>query len=185
MARYPAIPEPTIQPVSLRDSILSLKQAFETLTGQRGNPGYAALVPADLSNINEALTWIDGRLKTVETLLLNNVVRNDITQAFTDFQVSVAQLNIRLGKATQLASGFDLNNLKTVGLYDGPNLLNSPDGTTNWFYINVRLHSNYQPGTNEWIIQDAWCLTDPTMRGYTRLSSAPTTWGAWKRFTLT
>lgn len=183
MARYPAIPEPTIQPVSLRDSILSLKQAFETLTGQRGNPGYAALVPADLNDINAALTWISDRVTVVEGLLASNVVRNDITQAFTDVQVSVAQLNIRLGRATTLASGFDLNNLKTVGLYDGSSLVNAPDAA--WFYINVRLHSNYVPTTNEWIIQDAWCLTDPTMRGYTRLSSAPATWGAWKRFTLT
>lgn len=183
MAKYPAIPEPTIEPVSLRDSILSIKQAFETLTGQRGNPNYRALLPADLDNANAALTWLDGRLTVVENLLINNVPRNDMGQSFTDAQINLVQQNLRLGRAKQLASGFDLNTLKTVGLYDGPNLLNAPD--TAWFYVNVRLHSNFVPGTNEWIIQDAWCLTDATMRGYTRISSAPNTWGAWKRFTLT
>ena len=43
VAKYPAIPEPTLKPESLRDSILSIKQAFEVLTGQRGNPDYAAV----------------------------------------------------------------------------------------------------------------------------------------------
>jgi hypothetical protein len=50
--KYPSIPEPTIKPESLRDSVLTIKQAFELLTGQRGNPNYAALLPEDLLDIS-------------------------------------------------------------------------------------------------------------------------------------
>ena len=49
VAKYPAIPEPTLQPSSMRDSLLSVKQAFETLTGQRGNPDYRAVLLPELT----------------------------------------------------------------------------------------------------------------------------------------
>lgn len=53
--RYPAIEEPTVDPASLRQAVLSLKQAVEILTAQRGDPLDAAVTlrtqidPADLS----------------------------------------------------------------------------------------------------------------------------------------
>jgi len=53
VAKYPAIPEPTLDPASLRDSLLSIKQAFEVLTGQRGNQDYrAVLLPELLASDN-------------------------------------------------------------------------------------------------------------------------------------
>ena len=54
--RYTSIPEPTLKPESLRDSILSIKQVLEVLTGQRGNPNYRALNPADVMGPIENLT---------------------------------------------------------------------------------------------------------------------------------
>jgi hypothetical protein len=46
--KYPSIPEPTLDPQSLRDAVLTLKQAFEVLTGQRGNPDYRAVLLPEL-----------------------------------------------------------------------------------------------------------------------------------------
>lgn len=54
--KYPAVPEPTLVPESLRDSILSIKQVLEVLTGQRGNANYSAVTPPDLANINSGIT---------------------------------------------------------------------------------------------------------------------------------
>jgi hypothetical protein len=47
-AKYPPIQEPTTDPQSLRDSVLSLKQGFELLSHQRNNPLVAAVTWADL-----------------------------------------------------------------------------------------------------------------------------------------
>jgi hypothetical protein len=53
-AKYPAIPEPTLEPTSLRDAILSIKQAFEVLTGQRGNQDYRAVLLPELTASDNA-----------------------------------------------------------------------------------------------------------------------------------
>jgi hypothetical protein len=45
--KYPAIPAPTLDPKSLRDSILATKQAFEIHSHQSGPP------------LNAAVTWSD------------------------------------------------------------------------------------------------------------------------------
>jgi Chaperone of endosialidase len=63
--KYPSIPEPTLEPTSLRDSILSIKQAFEILTGQRGSGDNAALTPGDaLPSVGGTVT---GQLKLTNT----------------------------------------------------------------------------------------------------------------------
>jgi len=72
VAKYPAIPEPTIEPTSLRDAVLSLKQAFEILTGQRGNPSYAALV------LGDALPSIGGTI-TGNLTVNGSIASGDIT----------------------------------------------------------------------------------------------------------
>ncbi len=46
--KYPAINEPTTDTASLRESILSLKEATEMLTRQRGDPLASAITWADL-----------------------------------------------------------------------------------------------------------------------------------------
>ncbi len=45
--KWPAIPDPTLDPRSLRDSVLAMKQAFEILTGARGSGDYKALLSGD------------------------------------------------------------------------------------------------------------------------------------------
>jgi len=52
--KYPSIPEPTIAPESLRDAVLTIKQAFEVLTGQRGNPNYRAVLLPELTASDNA-----------------------------------------------------------------------------------------------------------------------------------
>lgn len=62
MANYPAIPEPTNDPNSLRDSVLALKQAFEILSGQKGVAGVAA-VTADAAAATNATNTVAMALK--------------------------------------------------------------------------------------------------------------------------
>jgi hypothetical protein len=50
-AKYPAIPDPSLAPESLRDSVISVKQAFEIHTGQRGNKLKAAVTWQDLVDL--------------------------------------------------------------------------------------------------------------------------------------
>ena len=50
--KYPAITEPTTDGVSLRESILNLKEATEMLTRQRGDPAASAITWADLLALN-------------------------------------------------------------------------------------------------------------------------------------
>ena len=62
--KYPSIPEPTLSPESLRDAVLTLKQAFEVLSGQRGNPDYRAVLLPELTAAQTRLTdyesaWTD------------------------------------------------------------------------------------------------------------------------------
>ena len=47
-ARYPAVPDPTTDPVSLRNASVALKEIAETLTQQRGNRAFAAVTWQDL-----------------------------------------------------------------------------------------------------------------------------------------
>ncbi|WP_454627803.1 tail fiber domain-containing protein [Bradyrhizobium cenepequi] len=61
-AKYPSIPDPTIDPASLRDSVLALKQAFEIMSGQRGDPSSAAVLPGDLSDTKSSIETINNSL---------------------------------------------------------------------------------------------------------------------------
>jgi hypothetical protein len=51
MAKYPAIPDPSNDPTSLRISVLALKEAFEIITRQRKNVANAAVTWQDLVNL--------------------------------------------------------------------------------------------------------------------------------------
>lgn len=50
-AKYQSIPEPTTDPLSLRDSVMALKQAFEQHSHQRKNPLNAAVTYQDLLDL--------------------------------------------------------------------------------------------------------------------------------------
>lgn len=62
--KYPAIPDPTIAPTSLRDSILAIKQALEILTEQRGDPANRALMPEDLEGLTNSTSAIEADVAT-------------------------------------------------------------------------------------------------------------------------
>ena len=62
VAKYPSIPEPTLKPESLRDAALTLKQAFEVLTGQRGNEDYRAVL---LPELTEVVTDVDTNVTDI------------------------------------------------------------------------------------------------------------------------
>ena len=85
---------------------------------------------------------------------------------------------IKWGRAIAVSST-DLNNLKTAGFYDGTNLTNSPDGTPNWFYVQVQVHSAFIASSNEYVTQTAWSLTG-TNDCYFRMEIGGT-WGAWRK----
>src|ERR1700687_3795942 len=98
--------------------------------------------------------------------------------------VNAATARNNLGVYKTLSAGSDLNLLKTPGFFDGNTLTNSPDGTTSWFYIDVVLHSFFTAGTNEFVVQRAYTLSDAaTPRAYIRweVSNA---WTAWQRVLL-
>lgn len=62
--KYPSIPEPTIAPESLRDAVLTIKQAFEVLTGQRGNQDYRAVLLPELTASDNAKVSKSGDTMT-------------------------------------------------------------------------------------------------------------------------
>lgn len=81
-------------------------------------------------------------------------------------------------RGVSLAPGTDLNNVQTPGLYEGNSFLNSPDGTTGWFYIEVSQPSFYAPLTNVFLHQKASSLDN---QGQWVRSCISGTWGAWCR----
>lgn len=50
-AKYTSIPDPTNDPISLRNSVVALKQAFEQLSRQRKNVPNAAVTWQDLVDL--------------------------------------------------------------------------------------------------------------------------------------
>ena len=54
MSEYSSIPEPIADPESLRQSVLALKQAVESLTGQRGGAKVRAATSTDVSSALQA-----------------------------------------------------------------------------------------------------------------------------------
>jgi hypothetical protein len=175
VAKYPAIPEPTLKSEALRDSVLTIKQAFEVLTGQRGNPDYRAVLLPEL-------TALEARLTTVEV----GAVRFDIAQSLTDAQVGRAQWNLRMGTATNVPASTDMDTLQVPGLYDvTPNSTNAPGGQgTLWWYLEIWRHSNYIAVSNDWMIQRATTLTEPAVQCWIRLNLGGGPWQAWHKFTL-
>jgi hypothetical protein len=94
VAKYPAIPEPTLDPASLRDSLLSIKQAFEVLTGQRGNQDYrAVLLPELLASDNADDAAIAANATNIAANATNiTATRNAVTAL--GFRVTATELSI-------------------------------------------------------------------------------------------
>ncbi|MFK4167699.1 tail fiber protein [Paenibacillus lautus] len=76
------------------------------------------------------------------------------------------------GSSLNLATGTNLNNIRTTGFYDGSGLVNAPgDG---WFYYEVQSHSS-NPGA--WTIQKAHDFNNNT---YYQRTCTNGTWSAWQ-----
>lgn len=77
------------------------------------------------------------------------------------------------GTATQLGVKTDLNTVIKSGVYSGYDLVNSPDGTTKFFYVEVLQHYN-----DKYILQRATTLTSGILEVWNRRLDN-TVWGAW------
>ena len=175
--KYPSIPEPTLDPQSLRDAVLTIKQAFEVLTGQRGNQDYRAVLLPELTASNNADNI------AISNLANSAAVRYDVAQTLSLTAAAQAATNIKLGvlnpvqfdqlKFTRAidVSGTDLNVLTTGGFYNGATLTNAPDA--NWWYIEVQCHTN----NTLWVLQQAWPLT--STGGYYFRNRLNNVWSAW------
>ena len=75
-AKYPAIPDPGVQPAALRDSVLALKQGFEILTGQRGDGSAAAYIGALPAAATATAATTDTTRAPYEALAYNNIIIN-------------------------------------------------------------------------------------------------------------
>jgi hypothetical protein len=78
---------------------------------------------------------------------------------------------------SQNIDGQNLNNLITPGLYDGSNMTNTPDGTTEWFYVRVQRHSNRAIAT--YATQEVWKLTATNAEMMWRRVLMNGTWYPW------
>lgn len=76
--------------------------------------------------------------------------------------------------------GTDLNTVQTPGAWDGSNFVNAPNGSIDWFYIEVTRHSSYVAGTNVYVLQTATGLTNSTNGRWSRVCIG-NTWSAWRR----
>ncbi|MGN7760446.1 phage tail-collar fiber domain-containing protein [Paenibacillus sp. 22594] len=83
------------------------------------------------------------------------------------------------GRAIPLVTGSDLNYLQDTGIYDGYQLLNAPDNSASYYYVEVVGHSN---GPESWRKQRATALTGTASTPviYERVMQGAI-WGAWKR----
>jgi microcystin-dependent protein len=75
-------------------------------------------------------------------------------------------------------SNTDLDFLVTNGRFNGANLTNSPDGSADWFYVEVMVHSGFEAVTGEYVCQRGTNLYTGAM--YVRVETAPATWSAWQ-----
>lgn len=111
--RYPAIPDPTTDPQSLRDTVLALKQAVELLSGQRGDvaaAGADALATTNntVSSQGTDIATLQGQVTTLQGQTLVSTI-DGVGGAFTTDNTSGIQssshvLSLRQGSASQFGA---------------------------------------------------------------------------------
>ena len=148
VAKYPAIPEPTIEPTSLRDAVLSLKQAFEIHTGQRGNPNYRALLPEDLVNTTEDVAANTADIATNTT----NIATNTASIAAHESAWTTYTPTVAAGTGTFInvsAAG----RYKTIGktVFVSVNVTITTNGTASG-YVTVTLPFAAAASLSPWIL---------------------------------
>ncbi|KQC48538.1 hypothetical protein AP057_12755 [Geobacillus sp. Sah69] len=144
----------------------------------------ASITQAGIVQLNDTLT----SASTTQAATANAVKRvNDavvahsadttkhVTQAEKDTWNSMQKHKVTADNGTAiLISGQDLNNLVNTGFYNGDNLINSPDGSASWFYVEVIRHTN----SANYVIQKAFKLTGTQPTFYMRIRDGGT-WSAW------
>jgi hypothetical protein len=142
--KYPSIADPTTDPLSLRDSVLSIKQFLEILTGQRGSGDNAALMPSDLNSaISDATDAISGDVATKVSksgdTMTGNLTINKNTPSFIlnktaagqdavvqGRMASVMRWQVNLGNSNAESGGNAGSNFSIDGFTDGGAYLNTP-----------------------------------------------------------
>lgn len=107
----------------------------------------------------------------------------DDTKTVSGYLIQKHRLTTNHGTVINLPSGYDLNNLQVNGFFDGSGLINTPNNSTNWFYIESIVHSNspdgyrYQKATMLVASASQPVSFDRVMQGYT--------WGPWQEIITT
>lgn len=126
MAKYPAIPEPTVSSESLRDSVLSLKQAFEILTGQRGNAANAAITSDSLPAFGDDIASLQAAL-------------NATTAALSAY--------VKLAGNQNITGGYTLTPYNAGTISSGTNTPNAVNGNYQ-YYTNGGAHTVAAPASD-------------------------------------
>lgn len=153
VAKYPSIPEPTIKAESLRDAVLTIKQAFEVLTGQRGNQDYRAVLLPELTagaatKVSKSGDAMTGSL-TVGPAKVNQV--GDIGAARVDAPTTGAYYFGNTGSKVLYFNGADFS-------FWGGSVLPAVNGTQNLGNASVRWGTVYTSdldlsnGIGDWTI---------------------------------
>jgi hypothetical protein len=149
------------------------------MIGAETPAGAQAKADAAEANAKSYTDTITGLLANLTTEQKANLVAA-INELVTNLSTSQRwKLTIDTGH-TRNISGQDLNNLTNTGFYSGNNLTNSPDGSTNYFYVEVVNHSS---GTN-YVKQTAVGISgggysDTAYKVYVRQKST-VGWGTWR-----
>ncbi|PEL23412.1 hypothetical protein [Bacillus toyonensis] len=109
-----------------------------------------------------------SRLTTTETNI-TNLTNNKLnkSEAFYDY----AQPS---GNTIVLSTSTDLNTIQKTGLYGGSNLVNTPESSTGFFYVEVLRYSD-----TSYVKQIATTLTGSKPAIYTRKMTGANVWNAW------
>lgn len=172
--RYPSIPDPTVDPQSLRDSVLALKQAFELLAGLRGDVGAASA--ADLASASATIASQADDISSLQDVInaLSYVGSIEgLTGAFTLNETSGIEnsgqaIQLRQASASQFgAAKVDDATLQAVsGVLSTKNPVLSK--VTGALSGDVSLNNTGQYftgpsvtlGTGIWFVMGTVCLTD-------------------------
>lgn len=175
-----------------KTDLASAVQSSLTKADSASQPGHTH-VAADITNGNT--TWAQigraiatgtglqggGTLAADRTISLTSAVQASLAKADTAVQpaaISALQAGGRLGARSANVSGTNLNNITENGSYSGDNLVNSPDGSNGFFYIDHFQSTN----TDEYAWQRAAAGGLGTANagyGWQRFREGGSDWSSW------
>lgn len=116
------------------------------------------------SKVEKNISNISENKKNISNL--KNKVDNGQNHKLSEDNGTVILLNI----------GYDLNLLRNTGMYNGNQLLNAPNNSDGWFYIEVMQHTNL----NGYVYQKATTLSDFNSIRVFHREMVGNTWGSWR-----